>query len=84
MRGSLKNLNFRRALQAKKFDYVVVGAGSSGCVLAEKLSRDPATNVLLLEAGKNDNYLPIHIPAGYLHCIMHPRSKFPDFAAESQ
>jgi choline dehydrogenase len=56
------------------FDYVIVGAGSSGCVLANRLSADPATRVLLLEAGGSDNYHWIHIPVGYLYCMGNPRT----------
>ena len=48
------------------FDYVIVGAGSAGCVVANRLSADPDVSVLLLEAGGKDNYHWIHIPVGYL------------------
>ena len=57
-----------------RFDYVIVGGGSAGCLLANRLSRDPSTRVLLLEAGKKDNYLWIHVPVGYLYCIGNPRT----------
>ena len=56
------------------FDYVIVGGGSAGCVLANRLSEDPSTKVLLLEAGGNDNYIWIKIPVGYLYCIGNPRT----------
>ena len=56
------------------FDYVIVGAGSAGCVLANRLSTDPDISVLLLEAGGTDNYIWIHIPVGYLYTINNPRT----------
>src|ERR1700722_17531450 len=56
------------------FDYVIVGAGSAGCVLANRLSLDPARSVLLLEAGGKDNYIWIHIPIGYLYTQNNPRT----------
>ena len=56
------------------FDYVIVGAGSSGCVLANRLSADQSKRVLLLEAGGSDNYHWIHIPVGYLYCMGNPRT----------
>jgi choline dehydrogenase len=56
------------------FDYVVVGAGSAGCLLANRLSRDPAVRVLLLEAGGRDDYFWIPIPVGYLYTIANPRT----------
>jgi choline dehydrogenase-like flavoprotein len=56
------------------FDYVVVGAGTAGCVLANRLSADPDVSVLLLEAGGKDDWIWIHIPVGYLYCIGNPRT----------
>ena len=56
------------------FDYVIVGAGTAGCVLANRLSADPDVRVLLLEAGGKDDWIWIHIPVGYLYCIGNPRT----------
>ena len=60
--------------QFGSFDYVIVGAGSAGCLLANRLSRDPDTRVLLIEAGGRDNYFWIPIPVGYLYTIANPRT----------
>ena len=57
-----------------RFDYVIIGAGSAGCVLANRLSADPRHRVLLLEAGGRDNWIWFHIPVGYLFAIGNPRS----------
>ena len=57
-----------------EFDYIIVGAGTAGCVRANRLTQDPGTRVLLLEAGGSDNYHWVHIPVGYLYCIGNPRT----------
>jgi choline dehydrogenase len=56
------------------YDFVIIGAGTAGCLLANRLSADPGTRVLLVEAGGPDNYHWIHIPVGYLRCIGNPRT----------
>ncbi|MCB2006478.1 MAG: GMC family oxidoreductase N-terminal domain-containing protein [Rhodoferax sp.] len=56
------------------FDTIIVGAGTAGCLLANRLSRDPSRRVLLVEAGQRDSYPWIHIPVGYLYCIGNPRT----------
>ena len=57
-----------------EYDYIVVGAGSAGCLLANELSADAGRRVLLLEAGGRDNWIWFHIPVGYLFAIGNPRS----------
>src|SRR2546427_7606590 len=56
------------------FDYIVVGAGTAGCIVANRLSADPRNRVLILEAGGSDNWIWFHIPVGYLFAIGNPRS----------
>lgn len=59
---------------ADEFDYIVVGAGTAGCIVANRLSEDPRNRVLLLEAGGKDNWIWFHIPVGYLFAMGNPRS----------
>jgi len=56
------------------FDYIIIGAGTAGCLLANRLSADASRRVLLIEAGRRDDYHWIHIPVGYLYCIGNPRT----------
>ena len=57
-----------------EFDYIIIGAGTAGCLLANRLSADKSKRVLLIEAGRRDDYHWIHIPVGYLYCIGNPRT----------
>jgi choline dehydrogenase len=61
-------------MNSTTFDYIIIGAGTAGCLLANRLSADKSKYVLLIEAGRTDNYHWIHIPVGYLYCIGNPRT----------
>ena len=61
-------------MKERTYDYVIVGAGSAGCVLANRLSADPSARVVLLEAGGKDSYFWIRIPIGYLYTMNNPRT----------
>src|SRR6185295_4028107 len=72
-RGQGKRMADARPIEGE-YDYIIVGAGSAGCVLANRLSADPKNRVLLLEAGGKDDWIWFHIPVGYLFAIGNPRA----------
>jgi choline dehydrogenase-like flavoprotein len=70
-------------LLAGDYDHIIVGAGTAGCILANRLSADPRRRVLILEAGGMDDWIWFHVPAGYLFTIANPRSDWM-FRTESE
>jgi len=76
LQNSLRLINpsLHRMRTYGSYDYVIVGGGSAGCVLANRLSENPDRSVLLVEAGGKDDWIWIHIPIGYLYCIGNPRT----------
>jgi choline dehydrogenase len=69
-----ENNNETDTMSETSFDYIIIGGGTAGCLLANRLSADASKRVLLIEAGRKDDYHWIHIPVGYLYCIGNPRT----------
>ena len=72
--ASSSNASTSSPQSAGTYDYIIIGAGTAGCVLANRLTQDLSKSVLLIEAGGKDDYVWIHIPVGYLYCIDNPRT----------
>ena len=70
----LKFSDYKCSDLMENFDYIIIGAGSAGCVLANRLSENPKNKVLLIEAGGNDSYPWIHIPVGYYKTMHNPKT----------
>src|SRR5437868_14267757 len=71
--GMARDMAMSKQMEGE-FDYIVVGAGTAGCIVANRLSADPANRVLILEAGGSDNWIWFQFPVGYLFAIGNPRS----------
>ena len=66
--------HYKRSNLMDNFDYIIIGAGSAGCVLANRLSENPSNKILLIEAGGKDSYPWIHIPVGYYKTMHNPKT----------
>ena len=75
-RCTLRTAATATATSSDTYDYIVVGAGSAGCVVANRLSKNPRNKVLIVEAGGKDTYPWIHIPLGYLYTMKHPKTSW--------